>query len=552
MRKKIWRTGSKLLCLLLVFLLLPSLGGCGVIRYLRDRFFFDEYADLPPYEIGKEFVYSRDLSAIEEKMTEVRFLIAQGTDYAAFELLYTTLRTEDAAYLSEQTEKYALLRDLDGSNTEWQAGYTHCLNFERNFALWLIETEELLAASAFRPLYYEGLTDAQVEAHVSELKGMYSEEEKALQERIEMLEENYGTDGSDAMEAYVALVRARNELAVMNGYGDYATYAHAVLYGRDYGKAEIDRLLHYVQQYVCALSQDVGAHWAELEAAQLHWGKADRDAYTNFFYRGFHRYGAKKYLDAYADAVGGELCATYDALWQNGYCFYGNDTENSYQGAYQGYFEAEGVPYLYFGPYYQDVMTVTHELGHYYHATKGNNRDYDLLELHSQGNEMLFLAYLGANGGALGLSETCLTAILTRQYADMLDSVVIGAAMYEFELRCYEATDLQPESAREILDNVMQKYGISNEEYILDNAAVSPLYYISYAVSGVSALTLGAAAQADFAGAVALYESLCSVEDESGFIEALRSVGMDSPFEEKAYLALRASLSEYANGQKAA
>ena len=50
----------------------------------------------------------------------------------------------------------------------------------------------------------------------------------------------------------------------------------------------------------------------------------------------------------------------------------------------------------YFGPGYQDMLTVLHELGHYgaMLINEGFDGSMDIAETHSQGNEYLFLSYL--------------------------------------------------------------------------------------------------------------------------------------------------------------
>jgi len=537
-KKRIWMPLKYLLCLLLIFAILLSFCGCAWLGNWFERFFFDEYAGLPPYEMGKAFDYSRDFSGIEAKMSEVRFLISKGVDYPRFAALYGELTEQDLPYIAEQTEKYSLLSDLDGSHRAWYDGYVYCRDFEREVALWLIGTEELIANSAFRERYFEGMSDQEIADHIFALKGAYSEEEKALQERIEALENSYYQSNGDPYEIYPHLVEARNQLAAMNGYDNYLAYAHAELYDRGYSMGEIDRLLGYVSVYIGDLSLKAQTRLEELEAASAKWPREDRTLYINFYDRGFQRYGAKQYLDRYAEAMGGSFQSAYDALWNGGYYFFGNDTDNAYTGAYQGYFESEGVPYLYFGPYYQDVMTVAHEFGHYYHALKGRNGDFDLLELHSQGNEMLFLSYLRQHRAELGISDACIERITAYWYADMLDIIVTGAAVYAFERQCYEAADPGTIDLAAALTAALAPYGIDtkdNRYYLLENAISSPGYYISYTVSAVAALTLGFEAERDFSHAAAVYEQLCSVADDVKLTGALAAVSLGTPFEEKTY-----------------
>ena len=66
-----------------------------------------------------------------------------------------------------------------------------------------------------------------------------------------------------------------------------------------------------------------------------------------------------------------------------------------------------------------------------------------------------------------------------------------------------------------------------------------PVYYISYAVSAVAAVSLYTVSEDDYDGAMAAYQQLCEepLEDE-GFLGNILSAGLLSPFDETFYIQL--------------
>ena len=109
MRKRnIIHVTVRLLSLVLTVTLLLALAGCR-LPWTE----WDEYADLPPFEQSRSFSYSADFSAIEDKMTLVRGMIAAGEDYDGFCTLYEELNSTDSDHILDQLVKYELLRDMD-------------------------------------------------------------------------------------------------------------------------------------------------------------------------------------------------------------------------------------------------------------------------------------------------------------------------------------------------------------------------------------------------------------------------------------------------------
>ena len=68
-----------------------------------------------------------------------------------------------------------------------------------------------------------------------------------------------------------------------------------------------------------------------------------------------------------------------------------------------------------------------------------------------------------------------------------------------------------------------------------------PVYYISYAVSSIAAISLYEVALQDYDQAIGIYIKLCEEIDlDEGFLGNLKNGGLYSPFDEQFYIELKA------------
>jgi oligoendopeptidase F len=179
---------------------------------------------------------------------------------------------------------------------------------------------------------------------------------------------------------------------------------------------------------------------------------------------------------------------------------------------------------------------VAHEFGHYMNEVYSGGKysqSYDLLEMHSQGNELVFLAYLK---GQLG-GEDC-AIIEVKQLIDMMTTIATALAVDTFEQSVYlNSIDYYgdaPMSA--VAESIMADGTITADEYdalfrdIIKDLGVSsinptywryvtigsPCYYISYSISAISVLQLYPKALEDFDAAKDSYLKLFTYVDEYG------------------------------------
>jgi oligoendopeptidase F len=217
--------------------------------------------------------------------------------------------------------------------------------------------------------------------------------------------------------------------------------------------------------------------------------------------------------------------------------------KNAQDGAFTGYLYEHETPICYFGPGYQSVFTVVHELGHYYAFVDNSDSSLplDFSELQSQGNEFMYMAFMESQN-----DNRVWRVVKANQMYSSLVSIIICCMVDEFEQYVYthadEITDPTTDLDK-IMDRISKTYGngMFNNFVDINNywrmvVVESPVYYISYAVSGVMALDLYSIAKTDYAAAVEQYRAL--VEEVTGddtLQSFLEIAGLGSPFDEETY-----------------
>ena len=95
----------------------------------------------------------------------------------------------------------------------------------------------------------------------------------------------------------------------------------------------------------------------------------------------------------------------------------------------------------YFGPGYQSLSTIVHELGHYYSffVNEGEDTALDFAEVQSQGNEMMLLAHMMS-----GSENNVIRAFASYQISNMLMTTIICCIIDEFEQYVYTHEIVDP------------------------------------------------------------------------------------------------------------
>ena len=201
----------------------------------------------------------------------------------------------------------------------------------------------------------------------------------------------------------------------------------------------------------------------------------------------------------------------------------------------------------YFGPGYDGTLTLVHEMGHYASTLNLdlNACPMDLAELHSQGNEWLFMNQVREE-----LDPNVYAVIRDyKMYMDMC-TILVSFMVDDFEERIYttDVSGYTREDFDAVADEVCQAYGgvdfVNNfltdfQSYWRLVVMESPVYYVSYAMSDVAALNLYTIASQDTQQAYEIYGHLLKDLDmELGFQENLKQVGLSGPFDSTVYEAI--------------
>ena len=475
----------------------------------------------------------KEINAVYDEMTTY---LAGSDNYDYFEQLYDQY-VEWLDYVGHQYQVSSILNDVEYNSTTVSnyrtASQLYNEMLEKYYGLYKLIYDNF----GFRAKFYEGWSDDEIDealAYAARYAGS-ADNNNAVDEILSDYEEymdgiNWYIQTTAQLnklgEIYGELVAANNNVAKSMGYENYLDYAYANEYNRDYAPSDVaNSMRQYVKEYVAPIFINVGMtrHALVGHSAPSFNTAADR----NFYYglmtdslflptsdKNFGR--VKTVIDYVADyfkamqtsaAVAGGEKFDFDSAVEDLFkC--GNYFTGEYEGAYTWWIDAIEKPILYFGPDYDTAFTFVHEFGHYYNNVYNGSMhlSYDHDETHSQGNEMMFLAWL-ANNKPSGVTKG-FDVVEVEQLFDMLANIVIATAVDEFEQAAYTGYyNGQPiGSYADLFVKVLGSYrgtynGVErsatsflNTSYWGYVAFNSSAYYISYAMSALPSLELYALA----------------------------------------------------------
>lgn len=342
------------------------------------------------------------------------------------------------------------------------------------------------------------------EAHAEIRKGLLQKQNKA------------------AGEVFVQLVKLRTEMAQLRGYDNYADYAYAEIYARDYKYRNVKNLYADVKNYLLPVEITLGSR--KKDAAD------------------FPSLSGEEILDAMQPHMGQiapELAESFGYLRQHQ--LYDIDpAPNKYPGGYTINLPYYGAAFVFNSPNgtVQDYATMVHEFGHFnaaYYSTESplwSSDNLDVAETQSQGLELLFLDYADqALGEAYGDSF--------RDFAvhNILTSVSDGCMYDEFQQKVYRHPDMTLDEINRMFFDISQKYGYvyqSPEDayhwVLVPHTFHSPMYYISYATSALAALELYQLSLTDRPAAVQAYLDISKTPSTTPFRDMLNECGLKDVF----------------------
>ena len=617
------------LAVILIFSLL-CLSGCGLIGEFLDVIFGDgsdnEYDDgshvhrFDSYftysecsvdgcrvvgRIQSENVYANDFvyTLTGAKIDEISALydailtyLADGDDYGYFEELYEEY-LDWFDYAGHQYQVSSILSDVK-YNTTTASNYRTAAKLYNEMRANYYALYELVYNSNYRDEFYDGWDSAEIEKalYYAEIYGGSADDNNAVDDILaeydaymDEIGNAISTDNINYVgELYGRMVEANNNVAKAAHYDNYMDYAYAHEYNRNYTPNQVaETMRKFVKTYIAPIFITLA-----YKNDEYYYAKFNSTADKNFYYaltsdslfaaksdKNFNR--VKTAVDLIGEYLGyinrpsattnGEAVNfrnELENLFKNGNYFTGD-----YRGAYTWWISKLQKPIVYFGPSYDSAFTFLHEFGHYYNdiynGSMGLSYDHD--ETHSQGNEMLFLAWLSQNkpkGVTNGFDM-----VEVEQLYDMLVNIIIATAVDEFEQAAYTGTyDGEPITCSyadlftQILGSYRGEYkGVErsasqflNSEYwgyvVFDSAA----YYVSYAMSALPSIELYVKAKREgLYDARSSYVKLFTFSNDSRFVttdssgkKRLRSdatyetilnyCGLLGPFQEELYTTLKA------------
>lgn len=517
----------------------------------------------------KEPTFSRkDVSTSKEELLK-RFTATPEEFEAVMDLLDRWLAGSLPAEGGDPTVGSLTIEEVDAMYQEFETAFYH-LAEQRTIAtiIYYCDTSDEVASTRYldtqdafldvNDKYNTVLREMYLNSPYSaELFADWTEEEiqslldydptiMALRKEIEELQvevdnlDDKAKDYNDKSAAlYVQIVTKNNQLAKLYGYDNYYDYATENVYDRDYKAGDLALFREYIIEYVVPQFGKVYSDFRNYSSLK-EW---KRNQFLNFMQKDFDEL-KKNYLVMYLDSLEGTMGEGMRDVFESKNCIFA-DMGTSHPTAFCTYLYESETPFCLFGSSGQESTTLAHEIGHYYASYVNNDLgNYDLLETHSQGNEYLFLNYIKDE-----FDSEAYDCIRAYQLVNACYVMVMATIIDEFEQEVYALESVEGMTSADfdaIMTKVCEKYGgaewVSGKladpyAYWRMVAISNPVYYISYAISAVSATEIFyVAEEVGQDEAYAIYTTLVEgVEEKDGFLGALEIAGLGSPFEEETY-----------------
>ncbi len=321
---------------------------------------------------------------------------------------------------------------------------------------------------------------------------------------------------------FVKLVHVRARLAELYGYDSYADYADEA-YLRGYSAEDLERFYAAVKQ-ISPRFYELYYYSGDAEAFQKQAPRMRPDEVI----------GA---LESHADEIDPYVSDALAYLRENR--LYDIDRGSSrMDGAFTTYFISTQAPYIYIDSDGRtDLQTMSHELGHFvdYHRNVspnfvafGTDGNLDISEIQSNGLQALYTHFYKDIYGDEVAAYAENTNVL-----DLLGNVVDGCVFDEFQRRVYADPTMTLDEVNQTYRDVCAEYGdpaTGEDDYwwqYVSHTFDSPLYYVSYGVSGLAALQIWDQSQSDFDGACDTWHAIIDAGCfDDGYCELLEKVGL--------------------------
>lgn len=543
-----------LACLLTLCVLLGSLSSCMTISRFGEFARKWEKGEFPVYDASwREYTLTReDWTAFEKAVEDCRSLIEK--DSSSVTIDRSMMEMQDLYYhIMTQAQVAYILYSMDMGDRTARSNYLEASEMQTDaYDVYMSLCQELYNSDySYRDRFFSSWSE-------EELAMMHSYSDKVVDlnnanDQIVVKYRDLRNSSSDSFskqtgKLFLQLVENNNAIAKEYGYDFYPAYAYETVYFRDYELSDVETLRGYVKEYLIPLCSQAYDRFRE------NYGKLtnrEQDQISELLYDDCNGPDAKwlrfyfKSLPAYMQRLMLDTLDSEHAVYV--------DDEDALEGAFTGYLYEYGYPVCYFGPGYQASFTVAHEAGHYFasYAQKGMSQNIDLAEVYSQSNEFLFLAFLADSD----LDEDVYSVLADYQLYQSLSVIIVATIIDEFEQTVYTnserfaslADNKKTTELDKCMKEICQEYGGMKfvNEYLTSDinqywkyvVIENPMYYISYAMSGIASLDLYCKATKDYEDALEIYMDLAAgALIDGAFLENLENVGLSTPFDEDVYV----------------
>ena len=434
-------------------------------------------------------------------------------------LLSFTQRQYDIAYVLADAS--GLTADYELKTEIYNAYYNLS---DEYYAVYVAMAKE----GRYNDKFFPGWSQERINQYIAEHDhkgGGGGSPEKTTEQKIENLLNQYKAGKIERYTAFNDYVELAKQLASEKSYSSYLDYSYKQ-YGREYTVSQAKTLSNYTTNYILPLAQSFRS---KLEEAEKNPDVVESNkAYKNNFF------GSNiDLMRGYALTLDSSYINNFKSFFESGNYFFSN-VANPNVTAYTANSQTLGR-YIFASKNYQDLMSFTHEFGHYYAGTNfGNVPSLDLSETQSQGNELMLLSYLLGNN-----NSDSSKAFVYQEIASMANSILIGCAINEFEDFAYN-NEFTQESLEAKFIEILDKYGAlvtrDKIDYMYQVILNYRGYYISYAVSGIAALELFAKSLNNYADGVTSYVSICKKESsDEKFKKSLENAGLFDVFSDDSF-----------------
>lgn len=398
-------------------------------------------------------------------------------------------------------------------------------------------------------LYYVSVSDSYSDGSTADINKRLGE----IQVEFMALEDE--TVGDTVPTLYEEFVDLNNQLAEIYGYENYLNYAYLNEYNRSYTPEDAKMMRSYVKNYISEIYHHLYSNLEHYKTVAMSYEAYEvYTALTNSVF--FDSKIANNLVHDYFVSMSttedsSDFFECANSLFREG---------NYYRGERDGAFSwsIDSLPFVYFGPgtYYSGAFTFVHEFGHHYNNVSGTYNSMDTAEIHSQGNEMMFLAYLENNLPANILNDMY-ARLYFNELTGIIGTILMSSCVDEFEYCVYTGTtpDGQPatytaEDYDDLFVSIMQLYGIEStfrHTYWRSVTIQQACYYISYAISALPSVEIFSIAGTEG------YETAKEIYFNTQFLRNanygayLVEAGLTSVFDENLYIDL---LDTFVNTEK--